>query len=113
MDGELRKRFDRLEVRASVFKAIAHPTRLFILDELSGGEKCVCELTDMIGADTSTVSKHLAVMKGAGIVKDRKDGLKVYYSIAIPCALDFFGCVDRVIKTAAEERLKLISGEKR
>lgn len=111
MGRELKERFDMLELRASVFKAIAHPTRLFILDELSGGEKCVCELTEMIGADTSTVSKHLAVMKGAGIVKDRKEGLKVFYSIAIPCALDFFSCVDRVIRTAAEERLSLVSGE--
>jgi ArsR family transcriptional regulator len=110
VDGKLKERFARLEVRASVLKAIAHPTRLFILDELSNGKKSVLELTDMIGADISTVSKHLAVLKGAGIVRDEKEGLKVYYSIAIPCALDFFGCVDRVIKIAAEERLNLISG---
>ena len=109
MDKKTRERFDGFEIRASILKAMAHPTRLFIIDELSSGEKCVCELTDMIGVDTSTVSKHLSLLKGAGIVTDRKEGLKVYYSIAIPCALDFFGCVDKVIKTTAEKRLKLIS----
>ncbi len=112
VDEKQRERFARLEIRATMLKAIAHPTRLFILDELSGGKRCVCELTEMIGADVSTVSKHLAVLKGAGIVRDEKEGLKVYYSIAIPCALDFFGCVDRVIRKEAETRLKLVSDEK-
>jgi len=63
-----------LEARARVMKSLAHPTRLFIVDELSRGERCVCELTDMIGADVSTVSKHLAVLKAAGVVLDDRRG---------------------------------------
>jgi len=55
----------RHEARARIFKAMAHPTRLFIVDELAqAGERCVCELTEMIGVDMSTVSRHLAVLKG-------------------------------------------------
>ena len=53
----------RYEARANIMKAMAHPSRLFILDELSKGERCVCELTEMIGADVSTVSKHLSLLR--------------------------------------------------
>ena len=60
----------RYEARAHVIKAMAHPTRLFIVEELSRCERCVCELTEMIGADISTVSKHLSVLRNAGIVRD-------------------------------------------
>ena len=89
----------RFEERARVVKAMAHPTRLFIIDELSRGERCVCELRDMIEADISTVSKHLSVLKQAGIVEDEKRGLQVWYKLRVPCILNFFGCVEDVIKS--------------
>ncbi|HPM11343.1 MAG TPA: metalloregulator ArsR/SmtB family transcription factor, partial [Paludibacter sp.] len=54
------------EARAKIIKAIAHPSRLLIIEELQRQERCVNELTEMIGADTSTVSKHLSVLKNAG-----------------------------------------------
>ena len=50
------------EAQATIIKAMAHPTRLMIIEELSKQEHCVCELTEMVGADTSTVSKHLSVL---------------------------------------------------
>ena len=84
--------------RAAVLKAMAHPTRLFLADRLRDGEKCVRELTAMVGADISTVSKHLAILKSAGIVLDRKQGLQVFYSLRFPCVLDFFTCVESVIR---------------
>lgn len=93
-----RKSKQKYEARALVIKAIAHPTRLFIVDELAKGERCVCELRDMIGADISTVSKHLSVLKQAGIVEDEKRGLQVWYSLKVPCILKFFGCVEDVLK---------------
>ena len=71
----------RMQARARVVKALAHPTRLFIIDELAKGERCVCELTEMIGVDISTVSKHLAVLKSARLVQDERRGLLVYYSL--------------------------------
>ena len=82
------------EARARVIKAMAHPSRLLIIDELSQGEKCVNELTKLVGADASTVSKHLSVMKNAGVVADEKRGTMVYYSLRVPCILNFFGCVE-------------------
>lgn len=93
---------DQYRERARVIKALGHPTRLFIVDELSRGERCVCELRDMIGADISTVSKHLSVLKAAGLVEDDKRGLQVWYRLRVPCILKFFGCVEDVLR--ANER---------
>jgi len=98
----------RFEARAKVIKALAHPTRLFMVDELSRQERCVYELTEKVGADVSTVSRHLAVLKGVGIVKDEKRGSQVFYSLRMPCVLNFFTCVETVMKTVAEENLQLL-----
>lgn len=96
---------EKYSYRAKILKALAHPTRLFIVDVLSKNEKCVCELTEMIGADTSTVSKHLSVLKNAGIVKTEKRAKMVYYKLSYPCVLNFFSCVDNVIKKNAMTHL--------
>ena len=99
---------ERYEAWAEIIKALAHPTRLFFVEELSKGERCVCELTRMVGADTSTVSKHLAVMKNAGIVGDEKRGTQVYYNLRCPCVLNFIACVNTVLKTNVERQLGLV-----
>jgi ArsR family transcriptional regulator len=104
MDAETQARF---EARARIVKAMAHPTRLFIVDQLSHGERCVCELTDMIGADMSTVSKHLALLRNAGIIHDDKRGSQVFYTLRVPCILRFFDCVESVILSTAREQLAL------
>jgi DNA-binding transcriptional ArsR family regulator len=93
-----------LVTRAKVFKALAHPSRLFILEQLTAGEHCVCELTDMIGADMSTVSKHLSVLKNAGVIQDEKRGLQVYYRLKMPCISGFFQCVSEVLEANAKEQ---------
>lgn len=86
------------EKRALVLKAMAHPSRLMMLDALSTGEKCVADLTAVVGSDPSTVSKHLAVMRAAGIVVDEKRGLQVFYRLRVPCIMQFFGCVEAVMR---------------
>ena len=96
------------EVRARIIKALAHPSRLIMMDALAEGEKCVCELRDLVGSDISTVSKHLALMRDAGIVTDRKAGQQVFYSLRVPCILNFFGCVEAVMKSTAEEQMELV-----
>ncbi len=106
MDNKTKAQF---EAKARIIKAMAHPTRLFIVDELSRQERCVCELTEMIGADTSTVSKHLSILKAAGIVSDEKRGLQVFYSLKVPCILNFFGCVLQVQKLSAKEQVALVA----
>jgi DNA-binding transcriptional ArsR family regulator len=101
-----KKTQEQFEVRARIIKAMGHPTRLFMVDELSRGERCVCELTEMVGADTSTVSKHLTILKEAGIVQDDKRGLQVFYSLKVPCILKFFDCVESVIKASTRDCVK-------
>ena len=105
MDARTKAKY---EARAAVIKAMAHPTRLFIVDELSRDERCVCELTEMIGADVSTVSKHLSVLKAAGIVDDEKRGQQVWYSLKMPCVLKFFSCVENVLESNAKKQMAAV-----
>ena len=103
-----RKTRARLEARALIVKALAHHTRLFLVEELSRGPRCVCELQRMVGADMSTVSKHLSILKTAGIAEVDKRGAQVYYSLRVPCILKFLGCIEAVLASAAAERRKAI-----
>ena len=105
MDVQTQAKF---ELRARIIKAMAHPTRLFIVDELSRGERCVCELTEMVGADISTVSKHLSVLKNVGILEDHKQGSQVYYKLRCTCVLSFLNCVESVLQISARENFDLI-----
>ena len=90
--------------RAQVMKALAHHSRLMMVEELSRGERCVCDLQTLIGHDISTVSKHLSILKNAGILEDEKRGKQVFYRLRVPCVLNFFHCVDSVL--LANNRLK-------
>jgi ArsR family transcriptional regulator len=90
--------------RAAVLKALAHPTRLWIVEQLAGGERCVCEFVDAVDADFSTVSKHLSVLKQAGIVADDKRGNKVFYRLTMPCTRQFMNCIDTVLRNEATAR---------
>ncbi len=93
-----------LEARARVLKAMSHPTRLFIIEELDKEERCVCDLTGMVGADVSTISKHLSVLRQAGIVAADKRGNQVFYRLRVPCILNFFGCVESVLESQFQEQ---------
>lgn len=86
----------QLERRAAVIKALAHPSRLRIAEELVKGERCVCDLKELVGADMSTVSKHLTLMRETGILSCEKRGLNIYYSLCCDCLGDFLRCVDRL-----------------
>ena len=91
----------QFQTQARIIKALAHPTRLFIVDELARGERCVCELTDMIGVEMPTVSRHLSQLKNVGILQDEKRGSQVFYRLRLPCVLNFFKCVQAVQKNKA------------
>lgn len=93
----------KFKAQAAVLKALAHPTRLFIVDELARGERCVCELTEMVGSEMSTVSKHLTLLKHAGIVEDDKRGVQVFYRLKTRCVMNFFQCVTAVRQNSAKE----------
>jgi ArsR family transcriptional regulator len=99
---------NHLAARARVLKALAHPARLQAVDELAKGERCVCELQQLIGSDMSTVSRHLAVLREAGVVIDEKRGNQVFYSLRVPCILNFFGCVESVLQASAEQSAQVL-----
>lgn len=94
---------NHLAARARVLKALAHPARLMAVDELAKGERCVCDLQQLIGSDMSTVSRHLAVLREAGVVIDERRGNQVFYSLRVPCILNFFDCVESVLQASAEQ----------
>ena len=104
-----RKTAARCQARARIVKALAHPTRVFLVEELARGERCVCELTEMVGADTSTVSKHLSLLRAAGLVRDEKRGTMVFYHLRARCALNFLDCVESMVRSVAEEQLELVA----
>jgi len=85
-----------LEKRAAVIKALAHPSRLLIAESLRHGEMCVCDLKDLVGTDISTVSKHLSLMRRAGVLNCEQRGLKIFYSLACDCLGEFLLCVDQL-----------------
>ena len=95
------------EAKANIIKALAHPTRLWMTEQLVQGEKCVFEFVEVIGADFSTISKHLSILKQAGILEDEKRGKQVYYRLKVPCILNFMNCIEAVIqaKTQAQSAL--------
>ena len=99
----------RYEAKARVLKALAHPTRLWMAEQLAEGERCVCEFVEAIEADFSTVSKHLSVLKQAGIVEVDKRGNQVFYRLKVPCILNFMGCVEAVLISEAKEQAQLVA----
>jgi ArsR family transcriptional regulator len=103
------KTLERLHARTAILKAMAHPARLHILECLGEGERCVCDLQREVGSDISTVSKHLAVLCSAGLVRDRRQGTQVFYSLLTPCVLDIFACVEQAACAGARRTIRALS----
>jgi ArsR family transcriptional regulator len=100
----------KYETRAKVLKALAHPARLKLVDVLAEhNEVCVCDLTDAIGMDMSTVSRHLTQLKNAGIVESDKRGQMVFYSLRVKCLKSLFGCIESVVKCHVDQQLRVLS----
>lgn len=98
----------QLELRAKIIKALAHPARLLVVQTLTEGEQCVCELTDLIGSNMSTVSRHLSLLKNAGIIQEEKRGNKIFYQLKTPCVLNFLKCVERVLEESQKDHMDLV-----
>ena len=95
--------FQEAEIRAKIIKAMAHPVRLIIIEVLKSGECSFSGLFDLFKLDKSTVSKHLLVLKEAGIVSSRKEGMGMIYILDVPCITDFFSCVTAVIESKVKK----------
>lgn len=89
---------DTFRKQARVLKALANESRLRIVDRLYRSECSVGELTELIGSDQSTVSKHLAILRAHGVVSDRREGNVVFYKLMTPCVMNFFACATQVLR---------------
>lgn len=90
--------YKEAEIRSEVIKAMAHPVRLMVIELLKEGEKSFSELMKYFDIDKSTLSKHISVLKAAGIVSSRREGLETIFHLQVPCVTEFFSCVTAVIE---------------
>ena len=97
-------KYYQARARAEILKALAHPVRVLIVHALRGGDLCVCELNKLAKIDQSNVSRHLAVLKKAGILTDRRAGMRVFYHLHTPCILQAFDCAVNVVREDAKRR---------
>jgi ArsR family transcriptional regulator len=97
-----------VQFRADVLKALAQPTRLKIIDFLRDGERCVCEIFPAIGEEQSNTSRHLNMMLAAGVLRRRKEGLKIYYAIKHPEVLEVVNLVTAMVKQEISGRNELL-----
>lgn len=95
------KRLD-VQNQAKIMKALAHPSRLLIVHALMDHELCVCELRELLDQTLPTVSRHLSVLKNAGLLKEEKRGLYIYYHLTCPCIKTFLSCVTQITGEAGE-----------
>src|SRR5512142_3072310 len=93
---------DSLEIPAEFLKAISHPTRLAVLEILREGEQCVCHMEAMLGLRQSRISQQLMVLREAGLVDVRRDGLNMYYRVLNPAV---FGLLDALYTATRKPRL--------
>jgi ArsR family transcriptional regulator len=96
------------DARARIAKALAHPSRLLILEALGEREMCVFDLTELVGADQSTVSKHLSILKQVGLVDDRKEGSMRFYRLQCICLDKFFSCIESVLRQNLKAQRELV-----
>lgn len=97
--------------QARIFKALGHPSRLLMVQALRDGEKCVCDLQALIGADMSTVSRHLAVLREAGVVRSEKRGTNIYYALALSCLATFLQCTGTLIAERIRQKSALLEND--
>ena len=83
-----------LEELSIIFKALSHPTRLWMVEQLFEAERCVCEFVDVLKLDFSTVSKHLSILKHAHVIEDDKRGKNVYYHLRAQCIPPVIACLE-------------------
>jgi ArsR family transcriptional regulator len=91
---------DSYKTQAQLFKALMHPTRLAILDELRDGEQCVCHMEAKFGLRQAYISQHLMVLRDTGLVIDRRDGWNIYYQVSKPEIYQVIDAMDDLTKMA-------------
>lgn len=100
--------FAEAELRVKIIKAMAHPVRLMVIEFLRDGEHSYSEIFRLFQLDKSTISKHLLVLKEAGIISSKKIGMETTYKLEVPCVADFFSCATVVIENNVKKQLSCL-----
>lgn len=98
---------DYYKQQSKLFKALMHPVRLAILDLLRDGEECVCHMEAQLGYRQAYISQQLAVLRDAGLIKDRRDGWNIYYSIAKPEIFQITDVAGSLVEPVQQPNLSL------
>jgi ArsR family transcriptional regulator len=96
--------FEQAEIRADIIKALAHPVRLILVQELKDNDLPFSTLNEIFEYDKSTISKHLSVLKNVGIISSKKIAGDVVYHIEMCCVNNFLQCIDSVLKQNIEKQ---------
>lgn len=99
--------FRKYELRSELFKALAHPMRVCLLEKLRERPRCVCELAAEVGIDKSIASKHLSQLRSVGLIEDEKRGTLVEYRLVAPCVLDMAACAESTIIANRKKKLEI------
>ena len=97
------------QVKAELFKALANPMRIRVLELLSEQERSVAEMLVEIGVEASALSQQLAVLRAAGLVKGRRDGSNVYYTVTTPHVADLLAVARRLRTDLMARQLEILS----
>ncbi|WP_462325452.1 ArsR/SmtB family transcription factor [Desulfoplanes sp.] len=95
-----------IKPKAEIFKALGHPARLLMVEELSRGNRCVCELQRLVGSDISTVSKHLRILRKLGIVRTHRNRTQVIYELRLQCLGTFMQCVENFLDNRFDHEIR-------
>ena len=98
------------EVKAELFKALAHPARVRALEVLAEGERSVSDLQPDVGIEPAHLSQQLGVLRRAGLVATRKEGTTVYYSIKDPLLVELLAVAKALLITSLSETRDLLAG---
>lgn len=101
--------YEQAEARAQILRAMAHPVRLIVLDALKDQDLCVGELNERVEVDQSTLSRHLATLRAAGIVTEHRDGVRAVQHLEMPCMLKTFECAETVLNSRFKAMRALVS----
>lgn len=96
--------------QARIFKALGHPSRLLMVDALRQRELCVGELQALVGHDMSTVSKHLSILRDAGIVSARRQGASMRYRLTLCCLDAFLSCTGELLHRRIHAQMDVLAG---
>lgn len=100
---------DKINIlQADICKALAHPTRIEILNLLRDGERCVCEIFPELKVEQPNVSRHLSILKKEGILSSRKDGLKVIYRVNDDRIFQILDIITDMLRQHWKERNKAL-----